>query len=112
MDKIEYNFAHATPSRNYCSAHTLSNAGKQMIGPEGVAPHAEEFRKQWQKLIQHPGKARELSHTIFDEPLKNSRVFFYSKNEQIYQIAKHGVDMIVGDILPVCKEKKWLQLWK
>ena len=46
LDKIEYNFAQTAPSRNYCSAHTLINAGKQIIGPEGVTPHAEEFRKQ------------------------------------------------------------------
>ena len=47
LEKIEYNSAQAAPSRNYCSAHTLINDGKQIIGPEGVTPHAEEFRKQW-----------------------------------------------------------------
>lgn len=56
--------------------------------------------------MQHPGKARELSHTIFDEPPKNSGgVRFYAKYEQIFQIANHGIDMIVGDILPVCKKE-------
>ena len=28
LDKIECNFVQATPSRNYCSVHTLSNVGK------------------------------------------------------------------------------------
>ena len=31
LEKVEYNFACATPIRNYCSAYTLSNTGKQII---------------------------------------------------------------------------------
>ena len=78
-----------------------------MIGSEGVAPHAEEFRKQWQKVIQHPGKTRELSYKIFDEsPINLGGFRFYAKYEQICQITKYGAEMIVGDISPVCKKKK------
>ena len=38
-----------------------------MLGSDGTATNAEMFRKQWQKMINHPGKARQRFKDEFDE---------------------------------------------
>ena len=72
LDTIESKFANVNLSRNYCCSHTLSNAGKRMIGPDGSAQYAEKFRKLFQKVIQHPGKATDLTKKVFGEPVLNA----------------------------------------
>ena len=64
---IEDKFANVKLAKNYCCSHTLSNAGKEMMGPTGSAKYAEHFRKLFQQIIQHPGKARDHTSRVFGE---------------------------------------------
>ena len=47
----------------------MSNSGKEMMGPKGVAKYAKHFRKLFQSIIQYPGKAREQASKVFGEPV-------------------------------------------
>ena len=82
-----------------------------MIGRNNPsAKFAEDFRQHFQRIIMHPGKARELSSTVFKERVVNAGgVRFFAKYEQICQMASQGVETIMTKILPICKEKQWLE---
>ena len=91
-------------SINFCCSHTLNNAGKKMIGKDGSAPYAEEFRIFFQNVIQYPGKARDCASKVFGENVLNTGgVRFFVKYEQINQMLIQGVEKIMSDILPICK---------
>lgn len=77
-----------------------------MLGSDGTATNAEMFRKQWQKMINHPGKARQRFKDEFDETvLTAGGVRFFMKYEQVFQLATHGLDNIMNGIVPWCIEK-------
>ena len=98
-------------SINFCCSHTLNNAGKKMIGKDGSAPYAEEFRKIFQNVIQYPGKARDCATKVFGENVLHAGgVRFFLKYEQVNQIATQGVDKIMSDVLPTCKLHGWSQV--
>ena len=111
LKQIESEFANVKISKNYCCSHSLSNSGKEMMGPKGSAKYAEHFRKLFQSIIHYPGKAREQASRVFGEQvLEAGGVRFCVKYEQICQIADQGVDKILEDVLPICKENKWSEL--
>ena len=95
----------------FCWSHTLSNAGKQMMGFDN-APYIESFRKIWQKIIQFKGsKARELAKEKIGASVKEAGgVRFYVHYEQITQIADYGMEKILEEILPTCIDNKWSEL--
>ena len=80
-----------------------------MIGGKDIsAKYAENFRKCFQKVIQHPGKARALATSVFEEPVLDAGgIRFFVKFEQVSQLDDQGLDKIMSRILPVCKENKW-----
>lgn len=96
-------------STNFCYSRTMSNAVKQMTeGKDPVAKYAEDFRKKFQKVIQHPGNARKHATAVFEEPVLDAGgIWFFAKFEQVSQMAKHGLNKIMSQVLPVCKENKW-----
>ena len=97
----------AQPTKNYCCTQGLSNCGKQILGKDGSAKFAEKFRKQWQKVIQHPGKARDRAKLIFKEtPLTAGGVRFFVKFEQVHQSSKIGINTIVQEVIPWCISNK------
>ena len=56
-----------------------------------VATHDEDLRRKLQKVIQYPGKSRDLSRDDFDEAIVDAGgVIFFVKYEQCFQIATHG----------------------
>ena len=56
-----------------------------MIGGKDIsAKYAENFRKCFQKVIQHPGKARALATSVFNEPVLDAGgIRFFVKFEQV-----------------------------
>ena len=67
LREITERFPDAKPTTNFCCTHGLSNSGKQIFGKNGSAKYARKFQKQWQKIIQYPGKARQRATVIFKE---------------------------------------------
>ena len=54
----------------------------KILGNEGSAPHAENFRKMFQKVIQYPGKARDYASEVFGETVLDAGgVRFFVKYE-------------------------------
>ena len=53
-----------TPTENYYNTHTLSNAGNVLIKEENI-PNCFNFRKRYQKIIQYPGKAKDLAKRCY-----------------------------------------------
>ena len=101
------NFRDANPVCNYCCSHGLSNTGIRVVGKKGIAQHAESFRKQWQVIINHPGKARDKFKDVFGESvLTAGGVRFFVKFEQMCQLAKHGLENVVHDVVSWCVENK------
>ena len=82
---MKENLNDANPANNFCAPHTLINAGKQA---PVVANHAEDFGKKLKKVIQYPGKARDLARDVFDGTIMNDcgvKIFLkYEKCCQIY----------------------------
>ena len=104
---ISENFKEANPVKNYCCSHGFSNTGNKVVGGKGIAQHAELFRKQWQAVIKHPGKARDRFKEVFGETvLTAGGVRFFVKFEQICQLVKHGLKNIVNDVVSWCVENK------
>ena len=67
----------AQPTKNYCCTDRLSNSGKLILGKGGSAKYAEQFRKQWPKVIQYPGKARDRAKLINQTPLTPGGIRFF-----------------------------------
>ena len=110
LNTIEEKIANVKICKNYCSSHTTSNSGKQMIGGKNsVAKYAEDFRQKFQKMIQYPGsKARKYTSKVFKEPVRDgSGVRFFVKFEQLAQMTEQGLDKIMSQVLPICKENGW-----
>ena len=104
---IAEDYPDAQPSKNYCCTHELSNSGKQIMGKGGSAKYAEQFRKQWQKVIQYPGKARDIAKLIFNQtPLTAGGIRFFVKFEQVCQLAEIGLDTIMEEVIPWCISEK------
>ena len=104
---ISEKFKDASPTKNYCCSHGFSNSGNKVVGKKGIAQHAELFRKQWQVVINHPGKARDRFRDIFHESILTAGgVRFFARYEQICQIEKHGLENILNDVVSWCVEKK------
>ena len=74
----------ANLANNFCAPNTLSNAGKQETI---VANYSEDFSKKFQKVIQYPGKARDLARDVFDDTIVDAGgVRFFVKYEKCFQI--------------------------
>ena len=107
LRKIRDTVADANPTRNDCVSHTLSNAGKAMLLSDN-AKHANLFRKQWQSVIQYPGRARDLAKEVMEETVKESGgVRFFKKQEQVNQISSHTPSRILHDIVAECVNGKF-----
>jgi hypothetical protein len=104
--KIKENYPGTSPTEIYCCSHGLNNVGKKLF--ESLK-FLTEFRKQWQKVIQFPGKARDLAKTTFKETILQARgVRFYNGFEQAMQILKQGMKTaIIDQIIPSCMANKW-----
>ena len=70
IEKINVRHKNAKPTENDCWSHRLGNAGKQLIKESNVN-HCFNFRKKHQKVIQCPGKARDLAKQFFLENIKS-----------------------------------------
>ena len=66
VNKLKDNLKYANPADNFCAPHILSNAGKQATVVEN---YSEDFRKKFQKVIQYPGRALDLTRDVFDETI-------------------------------------------
>ena len=66
LNKLKDNLKYANPADNFCAPRILSNAGKQATVVEN---YAEDFRKKFQKVIQYPGRALDLTRDVFDETI-------------------------------------------
>ena len=107
ITKIKERHEHAKPTENDCCSHTLSNAGHELIKEVNIK-HCFNFRKRYQKVIQYPGKARELASKCIGESVKvGSGPRFFLHYEQIVQIVTYGLDKVVKNIARVCAERKW-----
>ena len=93
------NLKDANHAKHFCAPLTLSNTGKQAT----VLPnYAEYFRMNIHKVIQYPGKARDLVRYVFDETIVDAGgVRFSVKYEQCCRIATHGPKTIMKEVLPV-----------
>ena len=80
-----------------------------MIGAnDHCAKYAEDFRKNFQKVIQYKGKARAHASSVFQEPVLDAGgARFFAKFEQVCQMADQSLEKIMSQILPACKENKW-----
>ena len=75
----------ANPVLYFCTPHSLSNAGKYILENKNQAISIDLFGKQWQKVVQYAGKARELSEHYFDESVKLTKgIRFFIRFEQIF----------------------------
>ena len=61
---ITEDYPDAQSTKKYCCTHGLINNEKQILGKGGSAKYTEQFRNQWQKVIQYPGKARDRTELI------------------------------------------------
>lgn len=90
----------------YCCSHTLNNTGKAMFNSE-YATFILSFRKAYNKIIQHKGKARRLISTRMGTTVKRGGgVRFFGDFEQIVQIVDFGLDNIITHICPQLKSEK------
>ena len=70
-----------------------------MIGKKNSV-YCELFRKYFQAVIQHPGKARDEATSVIGETVKDTGgVCFFRHFEQIMQLVSHGLDKVVEDIV-------------
>ena len=107
LREITETFPDANPTNNFCCTHGLSNSGKQIFGKNESTKYARQFKKQWQKIIQYPGKARQRAKVIFREhPKTCGGVRFFVKYEQILQLSKIGLDTIMEEVIPFCISEK------
>lgn len=106
IDGIYAGFPQARPAKNFCCTHTISNAGKKAIGGEGSATYAELFRKNWQAVINHPGKARGRFAEIFgNAPSTASGVRFFVKYEQLAELFQSTPDRIMKEVIAWCVDR-------
>ena len=80
----------------------MRNTGKQA---RVVANYAEDFRKKFQKVIEYPGKARDLASIFYDTIVDAGGVRLFVKYEQCCQIATHGPKKIMKEVLPMRNKK-------
>ena len=77
-------------------------------GKESSAKYAEDFRKMFQKVTQYPGNARKRASKAFQETvLDGGGIRFFIKFEQLCQMTEQGLNKIMTQVLPPCKENKW-----
>lgn len=107
IKKIKEMHKNATPTENYCNTHTLSNAGNVLIKMENI-PNCFNFRKRYQKIIQYPGKAKDLAKRCYKTTVcGGSGVRFFLHYEQITQIVTYGLENVIKNIARVSAENKW-----
>ena len=70
-----------------------------------VATHDEDLRRKLQKVIQYPGKSRDLSRDDFDEAIVDAGgVRFFLKHEQCRQISIHNHKKLRRKFYPCATE--------
>ena len=90
-------FTKAKPARNYCYIHTISHAGKNSIGGEGLAIFADMFQKAWQAVTNTPFKEIYFYAGVFgNAPSRAGGIRFFAKYEQIYDLF---------EVTPACPPK-------
>ena len=95
------------PKRNDCISHTLNNCAQEMT-KNNKASHCSLFRKCYQRIIQHPGKARDLAKVLFKGEVKDAGgVRFFRHYEQIVQISEFGLDVVLKEMVKPCFRNKW-----
>jgi len=110
LGEVKRKFPDATPAENYCTTHTVNNAGKKAMGDEGVATFAHLFRKSWQAVINTPGKARGRFAELFGKsPTTASGVRFFVRYEQVAELFEATPERIM-EIVRWCIENKVSEL--
>ena len=91
----------AKPSRADCTSHTFNNTAQEMISEKKKrAPNCSLYRKNFQSIIQYPGKARDTAKTVFQDTVKDAGgVRFFRHFEQIVQLISYGLEEVTNDIV-------------
>jgi hypothetical protein len=86
-----------------CGAHTVVKVGDKFVYPE-----LKRIMHKYTMMIMHPGGARILAASNFDETVKlGGGVRWWVKHEQSDQVQKFGLENLRRDVVDVCVKEKW-----